>query len=106
MNLNPHPDFLAPRRYAHPLRSGERLMFETAEGLFEDTNGWPIEVDQIARWDGDMPVEAYAVSIADPSGPSIRNVTAEFAAAVREARADSIEAEETAVLNYGHRRTA
>ena len=63
MNLNPHPDFLAARRYAHPLNPGERLMFETAEGLLEDTNGWPVEVDLIAHWDGDMPIEAFAVSI-------------------------------------------
>lgn len=86
MNLNPHPDFLAARRYAHPLRSGERLMFETAEGLLEDTNGWPVEVDQIAHWDGDMPIEAFAVSIADPANPTIRNVTADFTAAVAAAR--------------------
>lgn len=107
MNLNPHPDFLAPRRYAHPLRSGERLVFETAEGPLADTNGWPVEVDQMAHWDGEMPVEAYAVNLADPANPTIRNVTAEFTAAVREAREpDTHAADETALLNYGHRRTA
>ena len=107
MNLNPHPDFLAARRYAHPLRSGERLMFETAEGLLEDTNGWPVEVDQVAHWDGDMPVEAFAVSITDPANPTIRNVTAEFTAAVREARkADTHAADETFMLHADFRRTA
>lgn len=107
MNLNPHPDFLAARRCPHPLKPGERLIFETAEGLLEDTNGWPVEVDQIAHWDGYMPVAAFAVSIADPANPTIRNVTAEFTAAVREARkADTHAADETFMLHAGHRRTA
>lgn len=89
---------------AGPLQSGESLHFLTEDGAFADTNGWPVEVEECAAFDKDMPVKAFAINT---DIPTIRNVTSEFYTAVRRhSRPDDHEADETFMLHADFRRTA
>jgi hypothetical protein len=63
-------------------RAGEHLYLGDDRGLLDPSQGWAIEVEACAHHGGTMPERVVAISL-DPLG--IRDLTAEFESAVRDA---------------------